>query len=160
MKILGVDPGTYSTGYGIIHCQNRALAHIVSGTISTKKKESHQSLSRIFSEMEQILEKHKPDAVAVEDIFFSLNVKSALQLGHVRGVILLAVVRSGIPLHTYSPLEIKKAVVGYGRAEKRQVQIMVTKLLKMDQAPFSADASDALAVAICHLHRSQSYRIT
>ena len=157
MKILGIDPGTYSTGYGLIQRQNGVLAHIASGTISTKRKESLNSLPRIFSEVERILEQYKPDAVAVEDIFYSLNVKSALKLGHVRGVILLAVLRSDIPVHTYTPLEIKKAVVGYGRAEKEQVQKMVVHLLKMDQTPLSADASDALAVAICHIHSAKGY---
>lgn len=159
MKILGIDPGTYSTGYGIIHCQNGVLSHIASGTISIKKKESLQSLPQIYSKIEKILEKYKPHSVAVEDIFFSLNVKSALKLGHVRGVILLAVLRSGISLHAYSPLEIKKAVVGYGRAGKEQVQKMVVTLLKMDRTPLSIDASDALAVAICHLHSSKNYKI-
>jgi crossover junction endodeoxyribonuclease RuvC len=157
VKILGIDPGTYATGYGLIHCQNGVAAHIVSGTISTKRKESLKSLPHIFSEVERILEKYKPDAVAIEDIFYSLNVKSALKLGHVRGVILLAVLRSDIPVHTYTPLEIKKAVVGYGRAEKAQVQKMVVHLLKMDHAPVSDDASDALAIAICHFHGAKKY---
>lgn len=158
MKILGIDPGTYATGYGIIHFQNGVLAHVASGAITTKRKESLKSLPHIFSEVERILEHYKPDAVAVEDIFYSLNVKSALRLGHVRGVILLAVLRSHISLYTYTPLEIKKAVVGYGRAEKQQVQKMVITLLKMDQAPLSSDASDALAVAICHVHNLKKHK--
>lgn len=158
MKILGIDPGTYATGYGLIHYQNGGVSHVVSGTISAKRKESLNSLPHIFSEIERILEQYRPDAVAVEDIFYSLNVKSALKLGHVRGVILLAALRMDIPVFTYTPLEIKKAVVGYGRAEKEQVQKMVVHLLKMDQAPLSADASDALAVAITHFHSAKNIK--
>ena len=157
MKILGIDPGSHTTGYGIIRYQNNCVSHVEAGIISGHRKNDVTSLTEIFSEIEKILEKHAPDAVAVEDIFFASNAQSALKLGHARGVILLAVFRSGIPLFEYSALEVKKAVTGYGRADKTQVQKMVAKLLDIKGKLPAHDASDALAVAICHAHSTKKY---
>lgn len=109
-------------------------------------------LSRIYQELERIISDHQPDEVAIEDVFYALNVKSALKLGQVRGVAMLAAAAAGLEVAEYSPLTIKSSVVGYGRAEKEQVQNMVTRLLNLEQPPSPMDASDALAIAICHLH--------
>jgi len=109
-------------------------------------------LSRIFAELGAIIAEHRPDEVAIEDIFYALNVKSALKLGQVRGVAMLAAATAGLAVAEYSPLTIKSSVVGYGRAEKEQVQLMVTRLLDLSAPPQPLDASDALAIAICHLH--------
>jgi crossover junction endodeoxyribonuclease RuvC len=109
-------------------------------------------LARIFPQLGEIIEEHQPDQVAIEDVFYALNVKSALKLGQVRGVAMLAAAAAGLEVAEYSPLTIKSSVVGYGRAEKQQVQHMVTRLLQLAEAPEPMDASDALAIAICHLH--------
>jgi crossover junction endodeoxyribonuclease RuvC len=111
-------------------------------------------LSRISVRLLEIISQHQPDRVAIEDVFYALNVKSALKLGQVRGVAMLAAATAGLEVAEYSPLSIKSAVVGYGRAEKHQVQEMVTRLLRLDEIPEPADAADALAIAICHLHTS------
>jgi crossover junction endodeoxyribonuclease RuvC len=109
-------------------------------------------LSRIFNRLQELISEHRPDRVAIEDVFYAVNVKSALKLGQVRGVAMLSAAAAGIEVAEYSPLSIKLAVVGYGRAEKHQVQQMVARLLHLDQIPEPADAADALAIAICHLH--------
>jgi crossover junction endodeoxyribonuclease RuvC len=113
-------------------------------------------LEYIFSELSALLELHRPDVVAVEEVFYSVNAKSALKLGHVRGVALLAAAIRGLPVAEYSPLTIKSAVVGYGMAQKAQVQFMVARLLNLDRSPEPADAADALAIAICHVHTAQT----
>ncbi len=152
MKILGIDPGSHVTGYGIIDYRKKHISHVESGAIRGGKRQYRNSLPEIFSVIEKIIEKHNPDVVAVEEIFFASNAQSALKLGHTRGVILLAIFRSGVPLYEYSALEVKKAVTGYGRADKTQVQKMIIQLLDLAQTPPTLDASDALAVAICHAH--------
>ncbi|MEW5806740.1 MAG: crossover junction endodeoxyribonuclease RuvC [Acidobacteriota bacterium] len=157
MKILGIDPGTRATGFGIIEFQNNAIRHIESGTIFSATNDGSSSLTKIFAGIETIIQKHRPSAIAVEEVFFATNVKSALKLGQVRGVILLAVLRSRTTFYEYSPLEVKKAVTGYGRADKRQVQLMTMRLLHLTSYPHTADASDALAVAICHAHNMRRW---
>jgi len=113
-------------------------------------------LAYIYGELSNLLEVHRPDVVAVEEVFYSVNAKSALKLGHVRGVALLAAAIQGLPVAEYAPLTIKSAVVGYGLAKKEQVQFMVARLLRLDSAPEPADAADALAIAICHAHTAQT----
>ena len=116
-------------------------------------------LSRIFDELTTIIREQQPDNVAIEDVFYAVNVKSALKLGQVRGVAMLAASAAGLEVSEYAPLSIKCAVVGYGRADKQQVQQMVTRLLNLAEPPHPADASDALAIAICHLHTSATLRL-
>ena len=125
MVILGVDPGTRATGYGVIVRQGNRLGHLESGVISAKPQKQGpfpQVLDRIYRQLQELLEEYSPDVMAVEDIFYAVNVKTALRLGHTRGVVLLAAARKDTPIVEYTPLEVKKAVVGYGRAEKTQVQ--------------------------------------
>lgn len=129
------------------------LVCLACGAIKLSPKESlARRLSRIYDGLSALIAEHGPDEVAIEGIFYALNVRSALQLGQVRGVAMLAAAAAGLEVAEYSPLTIKSSVVGYGRAEKHQVQHMVTRLLKLAQAPEPMDASDALAIAICHLH--------
>jgi crossover junction endodeoxyribonuclease RuvC len=154
MRVLGIDCGGEYTGYGVveIHSTGR-LRCLTCGAIKLSTREAlPRRLSRIFTQLGEIIAEHQPDQVAIEDVFYALNVKSALKLGQVRGVAMLAAAVAGLEVAEYSPLTIKSSVVGYGRAEKQQVQHMVTRLLQLAQAPEPMDASDALAIAICHLH--------
>jgi crossover junction endodeoxyribonuclease RuvC len=133
------------------------LTFVTGGTINFAAKASLPSrLLRVYDELRAVMAKHQPDVVAIEDVFYSVNAKSALKLGQVRGAALLAVAASGLEVAEYAPLSIKAAVVGYGRAEKSQVQHMVKLLLELDSPPESPDAADALAVAICHLHSAST----
>ena len=159
MRVLGVDCGTEFTGYGVVEPDDRTagLRHVAAGTIRLDKKQTTPlRLAQVFAELTAQIELHDPDVVAIEEVFFSANAKSALKLGQVRGVALLAAAMCGRPVAEYAPLSIKSAVVGYGLAKKEQVGFMVMRLLKLEQAPDSADAADALAIAICHLHTSQT----
>lgn len=161
MRVFGIDCGTEFTGYGVVEADCRArtprLVHLAAGTIRlNKKNKTPQRLAQVFSELTAMIAMHKPDVVAIEEVFFSANAKSALKLGQVRGVALLAAAMSGLPVAEYAPLKIKSAVVGYGLAAKEQVQFMVTRLLELERAPESPDAADALAIAICHIHTSQT----
>ena len=133
------------------------LAPIAFGGIVLPKKDALPlRLARVYSELVRLLELHQPDAVAVEEVFYSVNAKSALKLGHVRGVALLAAATVGLPVAEYAPLTIKSSVVGYGLAKKEQVQFMVGRLLDLNEIPEPADAADALAIAICHIHTAQT----
>jgi crossover junction endodeoxyribonuclease RuvC len=154
MRVLGIDCGTQYTGYGVVElCPDGKLVCLTCGAIKLSPREPMAArLATIFRRLGAIIEEHRPDNVAIEDVFYALNVKSALKLGQVRGVAMLAASSAGLEVAEYAPLSIKSAVVGYGRAEKQQVQHMVTRLLKLDEPPKSADAADALAIAICHLH--------
>ena len=156
MRVLGIDCGGEYTGYGVVEQDGeRALQHIVSGAIHLDPRQPLPlRLNRIFTELRQIIAEHRPETVAIEDVFYAANAKSALKLGQVRGVAMLAAASCGLPVAEYAPLSIKSAVVGYGRAEKSQVQQMVMRLLQLPSPPEPADASDALALAICHLHTS------
>ncbi len=152
MRVLGVDPGTLTSGYGIVAEEDHKLFHVASGGISPSAKQPFpKRLKKIYEELEKIIEKYRPHAVVVEDLFVSKNMKSALKLGHARGVAILAAMNAGLPVYEYAPLEVKQAVVGNGHAEKEQVQDMVQRLLKLSGSP-SPDAADALACAICHAH--------
>jgi len=154
MRVLGIDCGTEYTGYGVVElCPNHALVCLTCGAIKLSPRDPLPSrLSTIFTRLGGIIAEHQPDGVAIEDVFYALNVKSALKLGQVRGVAMLAASSAGLQVAEYSPLTIKSAVVGYGKAEKQQVQHMVTRLLNLAEIPEPPDAADALAIAICHLH--------
>lgn len=161
MRVFGIDCGTEFTGYGVVELDARAqtsrLVHCAAGTIRLNRKHTTgQRLAQIYAELTALIALHQPDVIAVEEVFFSANAKSALKLGQVRGVALLAAALSDTPVAEYAPLSIKSAVVGYGLAAKEQVQFMVMRLLDLESAPDSPDAADALAVAICHLHTAQT----
>lgn len=150
MLILGIDPGSHITGYGVIDKKDNYLRHIIHGEIKPRKDSLLSTvLSSIYQHLSEVIIENSPQAIALENIFYGKNVRSLIKQAHVRGVIIFAGAGKGIPVFEYSPLEVKKAVVGYGRAEKRQVQIMVKAILKLPVLP-PADAADALAVAICH----------
>ena len=150
MLILGIDPGSHITGYGVIDKKGNYLRHIIHGEIKPRKDSLLSTvLSFIYQHLSEVIVENSPQAIALENIFYGKNVRSLIKQAHVRGVIIFAGAGKGIPVFEYSPLEVKKAVVGYGRAEKRQVQIMVKAILKLPALP-PADAADALAVAICH----------
>lgn len=152
MIILGIDPGTRITGYGVVEKGERGFLWKTSGEIRMKRGTLlSQSLRKIYDRLAQIMGEFRPDAVALEDIFYGKNVKSLVKLGQVRGVAILAAAHTGVPLYEYTPLEVKKAVVGYGRAEKMQVQHMVRAILALEEL-LPPDASDALAIAVCHAH--------
>jgi crossover junction endodeoxyribonuclease RuvC len=154
MRVLGIDCGGSYTGYGVVEMLvGGRLCCLACGAIKLSPREPlPRRLSRISIQLGEIIAEHRPDQVAIEDIFYALNVKSALKLGQVRGVAMLAAATAGLEVAEYSPLTIKLSVVGYGRAEKQQVQHMVTRLLDLEKPPEPMDASDALAIAICHLH--------
>ena len=155
MKIFGIDPGSVRTGYGCVEGAGSRHVLVLCGTLSAPAGATFpERLKHIHAGLLALLADSRPDCVAVETIFHARNVRSALKLGHARGVALLAASESGLPVVEYAPAEIKRAVVGYGRAEKPQVQQMVKLLLGLDRAPSPHDVADALAVAICHLHNS------
>jgi crossover junction endodeoxyribonuclease RuvC len=158
MRVLGIDCGTEYTGYGVVELEDSGrLVCLISGAIKLSAREPlPRRLSRISERLAEVIHEHQPDNVAIEDVFYALNVKSALKLGQVRGVAMLAAASAGLDVAEYSPLSIKSAVVGYGRAEKHQVQQMVRQLLELEEIPEPADAADALAIAICHLHTSST----
>src|ERR1035438_2614156 len=161
MRVFGIDCGTEFTGYGVVEMDHTArnphLTQCAAGTIRLSKKEkTPQRLAQVYAELTALMTLHAPDCVAIEEVFFSANAKSALKLGQVRGVAMLAAATCGKPVAEYAPLSIKSAVVGYGLAAKDQVQFMVKRLLRLDKATDSADSADALAIAICHLHTAQT----
>ena len=161
MRVCGIDCGTETTGYGVVDWDDRArdphLVSIVSGGICPpKKSQLPERLAFIYSQLTGLFDLHRPEIVAVEEVFFSVNARSAIRLGHVRGVALLAAATAGLPVAEYAPLTIKSTVTGYGLAAKNQVQFMVARLLSLPAAPQPADAADALAIAICHIHHAQT----
>jgi crossover junction endodeoxyribonuclease RuvC len=161
MRVFGIDCGTEFTGYGVVEldCSARMprLVHLSAGTIRLSKKDkTPQRLAQIYAELSALMALHQPEIVAIEEVFFSANVKSALKLGQVRGVAMLAAASCGLQVAEYSPLSIKSSVVGYGLAGKEQVQFMVRRLLEKEDAFDSPDAADALAIAICHIHTAQT----
>jgi crossover junction endodeoxyribonuclease RuvC len=161
VRVLGIDCGTERTGYGVIDSDGRTHRLVDAGVIRTSKQDAlHQRLLAIASELRSRIERNRPEAIAIEEVFYAVNVKTALKLSHVRGVALLAVAEAGVELAEYSPLEVKTSVVGYGRAEKSQVQMMVASLLELKNVIASEDACDALAIAICHAtHASSAARL-
>ena len=155
MRILGIDCGTERTGWGVIESDGRSHRVVSHGVIRTRSSQPLEGrLAVIAAGLRALLIEHRPEAAAVEEVFYSQNVRTALRLAHVRGVALLAIAEAGIALGEYSPLEVKSSVVGYGRAEKQQVKLMVRTLAGLSGAIESDDASDALAVAICHANNA------
>jgi crossover junction endodeoxyribonuclease RuvC len=153
VRVFGIDPGSERTGYGCVETDGRRHQMIVSGAICAMASDSFPDrLARIHAELTRLLAECRPDSVAIENLFHASNARSALKLGHARGVAMLAAVQAGCEVAEYTPAEVKRAVVGYGRAEKAQVQQMVKVLLGLDCVPTPHDAADALAVAICHVH--------
>lgn len=157
MIILGVDPGFAITGYGVINFETNRFKLIDYGAITTEASLTLPNrLNRIYIELSSVIEKYKPNAFAIEELFFSKNVKTALSVGHGRGVAVLCAAQANIDIYEYTPLQIKQALVGYGRADKNQIQQMVKVILNLKEIPKPDDAADGLAVAICHAH---SYRL-
>ena len=154
--ILGLDPGIAITGYGLVRYDGNTLTAMDYGVITTP---AHTPLPvrlrTIYHELTALVARHRPTETAVEELFFARNVRTALAVGHARGVILLALAEVGLPVHEYTPLQVKQAVVGYGQGTKQQVQEMVRMLLDLDAIPQPDDAADALAVAICHAHSAR-----
>jgi len=152
MRVLGIDPGSRITGYGIVDQQGNRLVHVDNGAIFTDSAADFSGrLKKIFDGLCDVIAQYRPDEVAVENIFFSTNVQSALKLGQARGAAIVAAVHAGLPVAEYTALQVKQAVVGQGRAEKGQVQKMLKALLGLPEIA-QADASDALAVAVCHIN--------
>ena len=159
MRVFGIDPGSERTGYGCVETDGSRHRIVMCGAISSPALASFpDKLQRIHQQLTLFLLECRPDSVAIENLFFSVNVRSALKLGHARGVAMLAAVEAGVPVFEYTPAEIKRAVVGYGRADKPQVQQMVKLLLGLDAVPSPHDAADALAIAICHVHSQRPAR--
>ena len=161
MRVFGIDCGTETTGFGVVEScdggRQPRLACRAMGAIRLKKTLTTPArLEQVFRELTAELERWRPDAVAIEEVFYSVNAKSALKLGQVRGVALLAAAMQGLPVAEYAPLKIKSSVVGYGLARKEQVQFMVARLLELAEVPQPADAADALAIAICHIHTAET----
>jgi crossover junction endodeoxyribonuclease RuvC len=155
-RVIGVDPGLTITGFGILDYKGGQIRTVAFGTIKPPTKESLPNrLEYLNSHMTELLEKFEPNAFAIEDTFFSQNVKSALLLGQARGVLLLAAASKGIPSMDYAPRKVKQSVVGNGAADKTQVQYMVQQILKMDEPPKPLDVSDALAIGLCHINQNK-----
>lgn len=156
MVIIGIDPGFAITGYGVVEYNGNKFSVLGYGVITTNAgTDLHERLLKIDKELTELIERFKPDAVSVEELFFNKNIKTAMAAAHGRGVALLAGARSGAKVFEYTPLQVKQAVVGYGRASKEQVQLMVKAILNTAVIPKPDDAADALAVAICHAHSSK-----
>lgn len=155
-RVIGVDPGLSTTGFGILDYKGGSVRVVAYGTIKPPVKELLPNrLEFLYSHMVELLEKFEPHTMAIEDTFFSQNVKSALLLGQARGVLLLAAASKGIPSMDYAPRKVKQSVVGNGAADKKQVQYMVQQILKMDEPPKPLDTSDALAIGLCHINQNK-----
>jgi crossover junction endodeoxyribonuclease RuvC len=161
MRVIGIDPGTAITGYGIVEEGDDGSLQVIDyGAILTSSTESmHQRLRKLYINLTKIIHLHHPQSGAVEKLFFQRNVRTAISVGQARGVALLTLAIAELPVFEYAPLEIKQSVTSYGAADKRQVQQMVKTLLRMDQLPVPDDAADALAIAICHLHSARFLQI-
>jgi crossover junction endodeoxyribonuclease RuvC len=156
LRVLGIDPGTAITGYGVVEGEGDSLSLTTYGAITTPANQPlPQRLQHIYRELRALITEWHPESAAVEELFFSKNARTALSVGHARGVALLALTEAGLPIQEYKPAEVKQAVAGYGNAPKQQVQGMVQLLLSLDDIPRPDDAADALAVAICHFHSAR-----
>ncbi len=159
MRVLGFDPGTATTGYGVVEGKGTRLTHIAHGVISTPAHTPFAArLRTIHEEAERLIREYRPEAVAVEKLYFSRNVTTGISVAQSRGVIALAAEQAGLLIGEYSPLEVKNSVVGYGKATKQQVQNMIKILLNLDAVPRPDDAADALALAICQVHAGKVLR--
>lgn len=160
MRILGIDPGLATVGYGVVEAQGNRLSAVAHGVLTTPAGMAlPKRLSAISQGMEQLLFQWEPEAVAIEELFFNTNVTTAIDVAQARGALLVCAGRSCEKLYEYTPLQVKQALTGYGRADKRQIQIMVRSLLHLDKIPQPDDAADALAVAICHAFSAGSMRL-
>jgi|SRR6516162_7580115 crossover junction endodeoxyribonuclease RuvC len=159
MRILGIDCGSRSTGFGIVESDDKEHRPITFGAIQFHSADAFsRRLVKIHGEIQKLISTYSPTATAIEDQFYLSNFKSVMKLGQIKGVVILTVAGAGIPVFEYSPLEIKSAVTGYGRAEKSQVQVMVRNILKLPDLPTPDDAADALALAVCHIHTSTTLK--
>ena len=157
MRILGIDPGIATVGFGVIESEGSKLMLVNYGVITTPANTSLSSrLDRIYDDITELIATFSPDAIACEELFFNTNITTGIAVAHGRGVLLLACYKAGVPAFEYTPLQVKQSVVGYGRAEKKQVIYMVKRLLNMKTAPKPDDAADALAIAICHARSATS----
>ena len=157
MVILGLDPGTATTGYGVIRVLGNRFQMLEYGIISTPAKTPMEKrLEMIYDNLQELLQKWQPDQAAVEELFFNQNITTAITVGQARGVLLLCCAQNNVPLAEYTPLQVKQALVGYGRADKKQIQKMVKMFLNLADIPKPDDAADALAIAICHAHNYQT----
>jgi crossover junction endodeoxyribonuclease RuvC len=156
VRVLGIDPGTATTGYAVVEESQGRLELVTLGVITTPAKTPLSSrLQKIYRSLDELIAEHEPDCAAVEELFFSRNARTAMSVGHARGVTLLALADAGLAIAEYTPMQIKQAVTGYGNADKQQVQRMVRMLLDLNEVPRPDDAADAAAVAICYLHRAK-----
>lgn len=161
MRILGIDPGIATVGFGVVDSDNGTQKYVSCGVITTPAHTPLSSrLDQIFNDINELINTFKPDAVSIEELFFNTNITTGISVAHGRGVILLAVFQHSIPIYEYTPLQVKQAVVGYGRAEKPQVIEMVKRILQMKNAPKPDDAADAVALALCHARCSTSLLAT
>ena len=157
MVILGLDPGTATTGNGVIRVLGNRFQMLEYGIISTPAKTPMEKrLEMIYDNLQELLQKWQPDQAAVEELFFNQNITTAITVGQARGVLLLCCAQNNVPLAEYTPLQVKQALVGYGRADKKQIQQMVKMFLNLSDIPKPDDAADALAIAICHAHNYQT----
>lgn len=157
MRILGIDPGIATVGFGVVDSVKNKQTLVRCGVITTPAGRSLSSrLNQIYDDMNELISAFSPDAMAIEELFFNTNITTGISVSHGRGVMLLAAYRAGLPIYEYTPLQVKQAVVGYGRAEKKQVIDMVKRILNMSVAPKPDDAADAIAIALCHARSSTS----
>ncbi len=157
MRVLGIDPGYATTGFGLISAERNALQLLQYGVITTPKElEFPQRLEILFDDLSRLVEVTQPDAAAVEELFWGHNITTGIGVSHGRGVILLALTKAGVPIYEYTPMQVKQAVVGYGKAEKRQVMDMTRRLLHMEKVARPDDAADAIAIALCHARSKTS----
>ena len=154
MLVLGIDPGLVTTGYGLIQVKNNSSSIIDYGTISPKQSDSlSQRLNTIYEDVSYIINKYKPNIMAIEEVFYGKNVKSALRLGHARGVSMVCASKNNISVYEYSARKVKQSITGNGAAHKSQVQFMIIKEFNLGNVKFSTDASDAIAIALCHINQ-------
>ncbi len=157
MRILGIDPGVAIVGFGVIESEKNKQSLVRCGVITTPAHTQLSSrLNSIYMDLQQLIETFQPDAIAVEELFFNTNITTGISVAQARGVILLACYQSGVPVFEYTPLQVKQAVVGYGRAEKNQVMDMVKRILRLQDVPRPDDAADAVAIALCHARSATS----
>ena len=157
MRILGIDPGVATVGFGILEAYGMHQRMLSCGVITTPAHTPLSSrLDRIYTDLEELIRSCNPDAISIEELFFSKNITTGIPVAHARGVVLLCAFRCGVPVYEYTPMQVKQAVVGYGKAEKRQVMDMVRRLLHLTAVPKPDDAADAVAIALCHARSSTS----